>query len=111
MHDHESADPGPGFPVNRVFPQAGEKNLRPRDALRGRPNFGDVGRKLGVVHTYQATYGMVRLEVERFGRDPEAIRTEYMGRAELASRIIMKELGDATRDALEDALTGRPPRF
>lgn len=110
MDDYESAEPGPAFPVNRVFPQPGGNPPRSGDALRGRPDFSDVGRTLDVLHTYRATYGMVRLEIEWSGRDPEAIRAEYLGRAELVTRF-EKELGDATRDALGDALAGRPPRL
>jgi hypothetical protein len=110
MPDPEPSDPSSASPVNRVFPPPHKKAIGPRDVLMGRPDFGDVGRKLDVLHTYQATYGMVRLKIEKYGEAPEAIRSEYTERADVVSRIA-KELGDATRDALEDALASRPPRF
>jgi hypothetical protein len=110
MPDHDEPAPKPFRPVNRLYPRSDWRAVVPKGSRGGRPEFASVARNLYLMQTYQSIYGIVRVEIERLGETPEAVRSKYLGLADL-QMTFDEEIAQTTREALEDALASRPPKF
>jgi hypothetical protein len=109
MPGHDKPAPKPFRPVNRLHPRSDWRAVVPKGSRGGRPEFAGVARNLSLMQTYQSTYGMVRVEIGRLGATPEAVRSKYLG---LADQLTFdEEIAQTFREALEDALASRPPKF
>jgi hypothetical protein len=109
MPDRDEPAPKPFRPVNRLHPRSDWRAVVPKGSRGGRPEFASVARNLYLMQTYHSTYGIVRVETEHLGETHEAVRSKYLG---LADRLTFdEEIAQTTREALEDALARRPPKF
>ncbi len=107
----DPSDPSNAHPVNRVADSFGSDSgedapadLVPELAPISSPEMDSLAERWEWESSYRLWYELARADVDS-GKDPDEIRSYFLDIAENSGGT-----AEAVREALEDALAGRPPK-